>query len=322
VHHDQEGPSFSAEQSQESFLGSFDRVPSGLDPTQVYSYFIRMSARIRQLEEQTKQVSAPFLLEAALRESTEIRTQSAQAAERTYNEVGRAAQEEAARIKREAEQQANEAMQTARASLGDVQRQADELINQARQEAEQVRREADTFNEQAEQELERLCVDFANFLQRMLDRRNAGRGTGGAAGGSPAESAVASFAQESAASGEPEAAPPASTPPQAWSQPAATNHVSGSLPTWEQPGPAAERPAAGSAERPNGTPGWSASAAPTGTGERSPAPPPPPLSPAVQDATAAPPPRSEEQGTEQRQQDQDKPGQEQKGFRLPSWLDM
>ena len=296
-------------------------MSSGLDPTQVYSYFIRMSARIRQLEEQTKQVSAPFLLEAALREATEIRTQSAQAAERTYNEVVRAAQDEAAHIKREAEQQANEAMQAARASLGEVQRQADELVGQARQEAEQIRREADTCNEQAEQELERLCVDFANFLQRMLDRRNAGRDPGGSAGSSPAESVVASFSQESAARAESEPAPPASTAPQSWSPPAATNHIVASTPTREQPGPATERPESGSAERPNGRLGWSAGSAQTGAGERAPAPPPTPLSPSAQDTTSEQPPRRE-QSAEQKQQDQDKPDQEQKGFRLPSWLDM
>ena len=56
--------------SQESFLGSFSRVPSGLDPTQVYSYFLKLSARIQQLEEQAKRVSAPFILEAAMREAT------------------------------------------------------------------------------------------------------------------------------------------------------------------------------------------------------------------------------------------------------------
>ena len=61
---DHGAPNVSSEMGQESFLGSFNRVPSGLDPTQVYSHFLKMSGRIRQLEEQARQVSAPFLLEA------------------------------------------------------------------------------------------------------------------------------------------------------------------------------------------------------------------------------------------------------------------
>ena len=74
-------PTVSSDTSQESFLGSFSRVPSGLDPTEVYSSFLRMSARLRQLEEQAQRVSAPYLLEAAMREASEVRTQSVQAAE-------------------------------------------------------------------------------------------------------------------------------------------------------------------------------------------------------------------------------------------------
>jgi hypothetical protein len=159
--------------SPESFLGGFGRVPSGLDPTQVYDCFFRMSARIRQLEERAREVSAPFLLEAALREAAEVRTQSAQAAERTYNEIVQAAQQDGERLRGEAEQQASRMVRAARGELDDVRREADALLEQAREEAARIRREAEGWNQQAEQDLERLSVDYADFLQRLLERRKA-----------------------------------------------------------------------------------------------------------------------------------------------------
>lgn len=186
--------------SQESFLGSFSRVPSGLDPTQVYSYFLKLSARIQQLEEQAQRVSAPFILEAAMREATEVRTQAAQAAERTYNEVVRVAHEEAERLKREAERQASEIIEEARQTLASAQQQAQETLERARQEAERIRQEAERRNQQIEQELERLCIDFSELLQRLVDHRRA------------ASSAMASLAQITSPRAEPAPGPAPAAP--------------------------------------------------------------------------------------------------------------
>jgi len=190
--------------SQESFLGSFDRVPSGLDPTQVYSYFLKMSARLRQLEEQARRVSAPFLLEAALREAADVRTQSAQATERAYNDIMRTAQQEAARLRTEAEQQSTRMLEEARVGQADAQRRADELLEQARRDAARIRREAGEWTANAEQELERLSVDYAGFLQRLLERRRAG----GSAPGDGAATMPAPEAAVAAPTATPTAAPP------------------------------------------------------------------------------------------------------------------
>ena len=187
---EQESPAIPNDASSESFLGSFNRVPSGLDPTQVYSYFLKMSARISQLEEQARRVSAPFLLESAMREAAEVRTQAAQAAERTYNEIVQAAQQETERIRAEAQRQAAQIIEEGRASIAGAQRQAEEIIEQARQEAARIRREAEEQNERDEQEFERLCVDFAAFLQHLLDRR---KGASAAAVGDTARPAPPSI---------------------------------------------------------------------------------------------------------------------------------
>ena len=64
--------------SPERFLSRFDRVPSGSDPGQVYNHFITTISRIKQLEDQAGRVSAPFLIESALRDAAEIRTQASQ----------------------------------------------------------------------------------------------------------------------------------------------------------------------------------------------------------------------------------------------------
>jgi hypothetical protein len=192
VQQHQAEPDQLSDTSQESFLGSFGRVPSGLDPTQVYSYFLKMSARLRQLEEQARRVSAPFLLEAALREAADVRTQSAQAAERAYNDIVRTAHQEAGRLRNEAEQQAARMLEEARASLADAQRRADELLQQARRDDARIRREAGEWTTNAELELERLSVDYAGFLQRLLERRQAG-------GSAPGEGAVTVPTPEAAA---------------------------------------------------------------------------------------------------------------------------
>src|SRR5206468_5378761 len=128
--------------SQESFLGSFSRVPAGgLDPTQVYSAFLKLSARLQQLEAQVQRASAPALLEAALREATEVRTQAAQAAERAYNEIVQAAAQQAEQTRAEAEQ-----------TRAAAQSQAEALVAEAQQAAERLRQEGGEWNAQVEQE--------------------------------------------------------------------------------------------------------------------------------------------------------------------------
>jgi cell division septum initiation protein DivIVA len=210
--------------SQEAFLASFTRVPSGLDPTEVYSYFLRLSARLQELEERAQRNSAPFVLEAALREAAEIRSQHAAAAERAYNEVVSAAQQESDRLRGTSQRQADEVVAQARAQadelLSRAQTQADEVVTRARGQAEQLEREAAERTEQAETELERLCVDYASFLQRLLERR---KGQGGAqtapttpvAAAWAAESTTVSYEQASTpvASGESTPSTPSSPPP-------------------------------------------------------------------------------------------------------------
>ncbi|MCC7106365.1 MAG: hypothetical protein IT307_14580 [Chloroflexi bacterium] len=202
--------------SQEAFLASFTRVPGGLDPTEVYSHFLRLSARLRELEERAQRNSAPFVLEAALREAAEIRSQHAAAAERAYNEVVGAAQQESDRLRGTSQRQADEVLAQARAQadelLSRAHAQADEVVARARSQAEQVEREAAERTEQAETELERLCVDYAGFLQRLLERR---KGQGGMASTPAAtgESAPSAPSTPSAPPPAPAAATPtASTP--------------------------------------------------------------------------------------------------------------
>ena len=325
MHQDQEPRIQPGDTSQESFLGSFSRVPNGLDPTQVYSYFLRMSAKVRQSEEQARQVSAPFILEAALREATEVRTQAAQAAERAYNEMVRGAQQEGDRIAAEAQQRAQAAVEEARASLAAVEQEAERTREQAREEAMRIRRQALERNEQDEQELERLCVDFANLLQRLLDRRKA--------------------ASEETARGPataPVAAPFAPSPAPAEERPApvpmpvpltATEPVRSSAPTPMSP-PAAEEPRPmfrqegehAADEWPGETRAETRSQPTAGeawpddwsfaTPGAPPAPPSPPTAARSEPAHAEDdPPRREEQ------QGRGAPDG-QGGFRLPSWLDM
>lgn len=197
--------------SLESFLGGFDRVPMGLDPTQVYSHFLKMSAQLAQLEERAKQVSAPLVLEAALREAADVRTQSAQAAERSYNEIVQAAQKESEQLRADAERQATGMLGEARSGLADVQKQAQELLETARLEASRVQNQVREDNESAEQELERLCVDLAALIQRMLERRKADSGDSPA--DTPAVAGAAAAAGVGAALGTGVASPSQERPP-------------------------------------------------------------------------------------------------------------
>ena len=156
--------------SPERFLSRFDRVPSGLDPGQVYNHFITTMSRIKQLEDQASRVSATFLIESALRDAAEIRTQASQTAERTYNAIVKGAEEEAERLRGQAQEAANASAEQTRATVGEAQREADQVLAQARAEADQIRQQAQTSIVETEQELERLV---GGFLQRLLDRREA-----------------------------------------------------------------------------------------------------------------------------------------------------
>jgi hypothetical protein len=279
-------PQAQAQQNpQDSFLGSFDRVPSGLDPTQVYSYFLKVSAQIAQLEERTRQVSAPLVLEAAMREAAEIRTQSAQAAERAYNEIVQAARQESERVRMEAEQNTNTMLTEARSGLANVQRQAEELLESARQQAGRVRQQAWEDNQSAEQELERLCVDLAALIQRMLDRRKSLADDMSPEAPAAAQAAIATPGpvptpeqQPSVplVAPQPNVSPPVASPPTTWPQAGPNASVSP---------PATPQPPAGPQNQP----------APT----------------RVDTPHAASQPDGEVTA----------PQQPKEGFRLPSWLD-
>lgn len=156
--------------SPEGFLSRFDRVPSGLDPGQVYNHFITTMSRIKQLEAQASRVSAPFLIESALRDAAEIRTHASQTAERAYNAIVKGAEEEAERLRDQARESADASVEQTRATVGEAQREADQLLARARAEADQIRQQAQTSIVETEQELERL---IAGFLQRLIDRREA-----------------------------------------------------------------------------------------------------------------------------------------------------
>ena len=154
--------------SPERFLNRFDRVPSGLDPSQVYNHFITTISRIKQLEEQASRVSAPFLIESALRDAAEIRTQASQSAERAYNAIVKGAEEEAERLRGQARAAADASAEQTRATVSEAGREADQVLAQARAEADQIRQQAQTSIVETEQELEQLV---SGFLQRLRDRR-------------------------------------------------------------------------------------------------------------------------------------------------------
>ena len=194
---------------QESFLANFTRVPSGLDPSQVYSHVLKLSARIEHLEAQARKTSAPVILESALREAVELRTQASQAAERAYDEIVEGASREADRIKEEAGRRAEEIVAEARASLEDTRRQADELLAEARAEADRLRRVADEQIARDEQDFEQICADFAGFLQRILDRKSPAERLGSTA---PASLAAWPAAAAAPASGPAQDRGPAEAP--------------------------------------------------------------------------------------------------------------
>ena len=333
---DQEPGQQPGDASQESFLGSFSRVPNGLDPTQVYSYFLKTQARLRQMEEQAKQTSAPFILEAALREAAEARTQAAHAAERTYNDIVRAAQQEAERLRTEArqdaertraeaQQQAQAAVEEARGSLANVEQEAEHIRAEAREEASRIRQQAVERNEQDEQELERLCVDFANLLQRLLDRRKAASEE--TARGPAAPPVAATFAPNPAPAEERPAPVPMPVPL------TATEPVRSSAPTPMSP-PAAEEPRpmfrqeeehasdewpgetrAETRSQPTAGEAW-----PDDWSFATPAAPPTPPTPPT--AARSEPTHAEDDPPRREEQQGRGAPDGQGGFRLPSWLDM
>src|SRR5206468_247239 len=55
-------------------------------------------------------------------------------------------------------------------------REAEALLEQARQEAARIRREAEERDEQVRLEFERICIDFVGFLERVLERPRLANG--------------------------------------------------------------------------------------------------------------------------------------------------
>ena len=147
--------------------GSLSQAAQRMDPAEVQRSIRELSARIRQLEDQAKQVSAPFLMESVLREAGDLRLQSVKAAERTYNDAVEAAEQEAKRILDEAEQRAASVIEEAQA---EGERRAQEYLEQARQEADRIRRGAIEAQTQTRHELERVSAEFNTFVKRLIER--------------------------------------------------------------------------------------------------------------------------------------------------------
>jgi vacuolar-type H+-ATPase subunit H len=147
--------------------GSPQPGASASDPAEAQRSMRDLTARIRQLEEQARQVSASFLMESALREAGELRLQSVKAAERTYTDAVKAAEQEAKRILDEAEQKAAELIEQAHA---EGERRAEELLDQARQEAGRIRQGAYQAQTETRRELERVSTEFNAFVQRLIER--------------------------------------------------------------------------------------------------------------------------------------------------------
>ena len=155
--------------------GAAEPVPNGLpqfgpnrmESPEAQGSIRELSDRIRQLEEQARQISAPFLMESALREAGELRLQAVKAAERTYNDAVQAAEQEAKRILDEAEVKAAELIDQAHA---EGERRAEELLEQARREANGIRQGAVQAQTETRRELERLSAEFNAFVQRLLER--------------------------------------------------------------------------------------------------------------------------------------------------------
>jgi cell division septum initiation protein DivIVA len=143
--------------SREAFLARFNRVPSGLDPDQVYGLLQKVMGRVEQLEAQAQRASAPAVMRATLHEAAEICGKATELAEHAYEEVVGAAQQEAERIRAEAHAQAEQIVQAGRD-------QGERLRHEARREGQAIideaRREA--------AELHQKAVEYVKLARTML----------------------------------------------------------------------------------------------------------------------------------------------------------
>jgi hypothetical protein len=138
--------------AEEPLATGFGQAFSVVEANDVQLSICQLSARIEQLEERAKQVSASFVMEAALRETAELRAHSMRAAERSYNEIVQAAEQEGERICHEAEQRAAE------------------IIEHGHQRAEEIRQQAVERSQSVRQELDRIAQEFNAFLERVRER--------------------------------------------------------------------------------------------------------------------------------------------------------
>lgn len=144
--------------TREAFLARFSQVASGLDPDQVYALFLKVMARVEQVEQQAKRASAPFVMEATLREAATLCARATEASERAYGEIVQAA-----------EQQAESLLVDARRRTDAIVRAAEDEAAAARARAEQ---EARAVVEQATREaaeLRRSAAEAARMAQSVLD---------------------------------------------------------------------------------------------------------------------------------------------------------
>jgi cell division septum initiation protein DivIVA len=144
--------------TREAFLARFKRVPSGLDPDQVYELLQKASARIEQLETHARRSSAPFVIQATLREAAEICGKATEMAEHAYDEIVAAARREADGIRAEAQRGAGNVEQTSQDEGGrlreQARREAQAIVAEARREADELRKTAEEYLKVAETTLE------------------------------------------------------------------------------------------------------------------------------------------------------------------------
>jgi cell division septum initiation protein DivIVA len=144
--------------TREAFLARFTRVSPGLDPEQVYALFQKVMERVGQVEEQARRASAPFVLEATLREATDICVRATEASERAHTEIVAAAQREGERHTAEVRAWADDVIKLAEQDseriIGDARRAAEAILADAHAMADQVRAEAFELVREAEAALE------------------------------------------------------------------------------------------------------------------------------------------------------------------------
>jgi hypothetical protein len=128
--------------SPKAFFARFTRVPSGLDPSQVYVLYVEMWAELRLLKVRASERSAPAVLEVALKEAARIRVDSLEAAQRAYDDAIRAADRDADARRVATLRESQRLIGEVSASLVEARRQASELRRIAFLEADRIRREA------------------------------------------------------------------------------------------------------------------------------------------------------------------------------------